>query len=1047
MSDLRARLGAVLLALATVLTGLVVGAAPASAATLVGPGPIITSGAVVGNSHVTPFVATGGEPPYSFEMTSGLLPPGLAYNEGSVRGRPTQDGEYRSFWRLTDSGTPTQTVTFQLIIDVDPPVVSVARQSGASGVVGQAFSRAYSVTGGFAPTTLALTPTSAGLPPGTSLARTDDASGRIHAVTGVPTQSGSFRIDYTGTDDLGYRTTSADVIAIEPPTLTLSPAAGDLPGGELGTSYRQEITTAGGIAPHAYGVTAGALPDGLVLSPGGVLSGTPTAAGDFDFTVTTTSSSSVASTGEPHRASATYRIVVERVVTLAPSRLPAGTVGVTYDRALTADGGVSPYLFVVTDGELPDGLRLSSAGRLHGTPTEAGTSTVEISAIDSTPGGRLTSTPRTYDLVVEPPTIAVSPTTLPDATSASAYSQQLSATGGTAPYTFTIVGGELPAGLGLTATGHLHGTPTGRGTTRVVVRVEDSSTGTDAPFTVLHAYDVTVQEPAITLSPGTVPDATVGTAYSQSLTASGGVGPHTFVRTAGDLPLGLSLTGAGVLVGTPQAGGTFDFTVRATDGSGATGSRDYTLTVAAPTIAVSPTSLPAAARDAAYAQLIEVAGGTGPWTFSVTGDLPPGLTLTDRGVLAGWPTRSGAFTFTVGARDSSRGTGPYSGSRSYTLVVDSPTISVSTTTLPGATAGTPYGVSLRASGGRGDHAYAVTAGRLPAGLTLDPTGRLAGTPTEAGTFPMTVTATDADGFTGSAGLTLTVVNPAPTGGGGGETPATAPILLGEPRDVTVRPGADVILRAAAAGQPAPTVQWQVDDGTGWRDLAGAVQPDLTLPTVTRAQHGSAYRAVFTNDAGTVTTRAAVLSVGAAPEITRQPADLVVALGEDGVLTAAATGEPAPTVRWQVEAEGAWTDVPGATGDTLTLPAVTAGLSGTRYRAVFSNGFGEPAVSAPATVTVVAAPAVTRQPVDRTARAGGRAVFRAGASGLPAPAAQWQVFLRGQWRDVAEATGRRLVLTGVRPGWADRRYRAVFTNAAGSVTTDEATLDVRRRVRR
>ena len=97
---------------------------------------------------------------------------------------------------------------------------------------------------------------------------------------------------------------------------------------------------------------------------------------------------------------------------------------------------------------------------------------------------------------------------------------------------------------------------------------------TSAPPAVL-----TVTCPAITLTPSTLPASAVGAAYSQGLTASGGTGPYSFTNTAGSLPAGLSISGGGVLSGTPSTSGTNSFTVQATDANGCAGSQAYTLIV------------------------------------------------------------------------------------------------------------------------------------------------------------------------------------------------------------------------------------------------------------------------------------------------------------------------------------------------------------------------------------------------------------------------------------------------------------------------------------
>jgi hypothetical protein len=177
----------------------------------------------------------------------------------------------------------------------------------------------------------------------------------------------------------------------------------------------------------------------------------------------------------------------------------------------------------------------------------------------------------------------------------------------------------------------------------------------------------------VSVDPATLPNATVGQSYSQTLTGSGGTAPYRFTLSAGALPAGLSLSSAGSLSGTPSTAGTFSFTVTATDqnGAGTSGSRAYSLTVSPPAIDVSPPSLPHAQDGHSYSQSLSASGGTGPYSFSViAGALPAGITLFTSGSLAGTPTQSGTFNFRVRATDSSGGAGPYTGSRDYSLVVD-----------------------------------------------------------------------------------------------------------------------------------------------------------------------------------------------------------------------------------------------------------------------------------------------------------------------------------------------------------------------------------------
>lgn len=144
------------------------------------------------------------------------------------------------------------------------------------------------------------------------------------------------------------------------------------------------------------------------------------------------------------------------------------------------------------------------------------------------------------------------------------FSQSLGALGGTPPYTWSLVSGSLPTGLSLSTSGVISGTPTVVGTSSFTVQVTDSSlppqtaTSTELSITVLAPLAVTTS---------TLPDGQLGTAYSQTLAATGGTTPYTWLVLSGSLPAGLSLSTSGVISGTPTAAGTSSFTVEVADSS------------------------------------------------------------------------------------------------------------------------------------------------------------------------------------------------------------------------------------------------------------------------------------------------------------------------------------------------------------------------------------------------------------------------------------------------------------------------------------------------
>ncbi|MCU1676286.1 MAG: hypothetical protein JWM93_1044, partial [Frankiales bacterium] len=276
------------------------------------------------------------------------------------------------------------------------------------------------------------------------------------------------------------------------------------------------------------------------------------------------------------------------------------------------------------------------------------------------------------------------------------------------------------------------------------------------------------------------------------------------------------------------------------------------------------------------------------------------------------------------------------------------------------------------------------------------------------------------------------------------TSPSAPSITIQPSNTSVAPGSTATFSANAAGLPTPTVQWQSSpDGTTYTNITDATSTTLTLNTVTTAQSGMRYRAVFSNTTGpSATTTAATLTVTEAPAVTAQPSDSTVTAGGTATFTAAASGIPAPTVQWQSSPDGTtYTNITDATSTTLTLSPVTGSQNGTRYRALFTNSAGTATTTA-ATLTVTEAPAVTTQPSDSTVTAGGTATFSAAASGTPTPTVQWQSSPDGTtYTSITDATSTTLTLSPVTGSQNGTRYRALFTNSTGTATTTAATLTI------
>jgi alpha-tubulin suppressor-like RCC1 family protein len=277
---------------------------------------------------------------------------------------------------------------------------------------------------------------------------------------------------------------------------------------------------------------------------------------------------------------------------------------------------------------------------------------------------------------------------------------------------------------------------------------------------------------------------------------------------------------------------------------------------------------------------------------------------------------------------------------------------------------------------------------------------------------------------------------------------TAPKITKQPTSKTVEEGQSVSFEATASGAPTPTVQWElsVNGGSSWSAIEGASATQLTIASAGNGESGHKFRAVFTNSAGKATSAAATLTVQEAPAVTRQPASTTVEEGQNAVFEAAASGFPVPTIKWELSSNGGetWTAAPGGTTNRLTVTAVKTSQSGRLYRVTYKNVAGT-TTSEVAVLTVQKTPAITKQPTSVIVEEGQNAMFEATASGFPAPTVQWQLSSDGgtSWEALAEATTNQLTVPSTTTAQNGRQYRAVFTNAAGQVTSATAVLTVRR----
>ena len=220
---------------------------------------------------------------------------------------------------------------------------------------------------------------------------------------------------------------------------------------------------------------------------------------------------------------------------------------------------------------------------------------------------------------------------------------------------------------------------------------------------------------------------------------------------------------------------------------------------------------------------------------------------------------------------------------------------------------------------------------------------------------------------------------------------TAPSITTQPANLTVNEGETAAFTIAASGSPLPSVQWwrSTNNGNTWGTLPGAISTTLSF-TAQKADNNNRYRAVVSNTCGAATSLAAILTVEYGPVVTTHPQTQTVNAGTLVTFTAAADGNPAPTVQWQLSTDDGsiWNDISGATSTSYSF-TTSAAQNGYQYRAVFTSSWGT-ATSEAATLTVVTqAPAITLQPVNQNVNAGNTVTFLSAASGIPVPTAQWQ----------------------------------------------------------
>ena len=395
----------------------------------------------VGAPYSAALQAADGDGSYQWSIVSGTLPGGVGLlSDGVLVGTPTVSGDFDVRVRVVSGGlSGTADLTLTVV-----PALAIGTSALPSGVAGASYAASVSITGGDGAPLFAV---SAGaLPPGLTLAT---GTGQLG---GVISAAGTFGFSVRVTNAVGQSAeASLGIVSFAP----LAVGTTDLPAASVSVSYAQSLQATGGDGAYTWSQIAGTLPSGLALAADGGITGTPTAAGTYGFTVQAVSGDGQTSSG------AVSLTVAPEPPNIVTSGLPTGAVDMAYSYALAASGGDGTYVWSIQAGSLPNGVTLDAgSGTLTGTPIESGVFNVTFGVSSA---GQ--SSTRALTLIISDAPVTFARSYLPGGYRNVPYSATpASASGGSGTFVYSVTAGALPSGLTLDAsTGRISGVPSGAG--------------------------------------------------------------------------------------------------------------------------------------------------------------------------------------------------------------------------------------------------------------------------------------------------------------------------------------------------------------------------------------------------------------------------------------------------------------------------------------------------------------------------------------------------------------------------------------------------------
>lgn len=357
-----------------------------------------------------------------------------------------------------------------------------------------------------------------------------------------------------------------------------------------------------------------------------------------------------------------------------------GKINQPYYATLAAIDGQPPYKWTIVNGNLPDGLYLTQDGKITGTPIREGKFIFTLRVEDSTQDVADATTSITISSVAQPLKINTA-RELPTGRVNAIYSMGLSASGGTGPYMWTKLSGNMPNGLSLIEDGRIVGTPSVSGTHIFSLQVSDNSSpqqivSKEFSITTLPSNTSPIIY-SITSGPSTINPNSTSTVTCTASDPDNDPLTYSWSKTNGTFQG--SVSGPTVTWIAPATAGTYTVTCTVSDGKGGTASQGINITVQDSTtpLSIATPSLPTGTVDVSYSAILSATGGKTPYTWSITsGSLPSGLSLSSGGSISGIPTTAGTYNFAVQVKDSS--SPQQTATKDFSVVINPPsTYSVS----------------------------------------------------------------------------------------------------------------------------------------------------------------------------------------------------------------------------------------------------------------------------------------------------------------------------------------------------------------------------------